>query len=186
MSFVNSLGELCRKLIKHCLTNEQYIKMLRKDGVNIGDRCVIWKNVVFGSEPYLISIGNHCRITDGVRFVTHDGGLWVIRETERFNPEGRHLDLLKEITVGDNVHIGWNTIIMPGVHIGSNVVIGCGAVVTKDIPSDSVAAGVPARVIEDLDTYFQKNKSGIIDTTNMSAEDKRRAAAEILQKEKSI
>lgn len=187
MSFVNSFRKLYRKLIKFCLTNEQYIKVLRKDGVKVGDGCVIWKNVVFGSEPYLISIGNHCRITDGVKFVTHDGGLWVIREMERFNPNNRHWDILKEITVGDNVHIGWNTIIMPGVHIGNNVVIGCGAIVTKDIPSNSVAVGVPARVIEDLEIYFQKNKSSFIDTTDMNAEDKRRAVMGIfMHKEKNI
>ncbi len=64
------------------------------------------------------------------------------------------------VTVGDNVWIGGNTVIMPGVTIGSNVVIGGGSVVTKDIPDWSVAAGNPCKVIrkiteEDRKYYFK-------------------------------
>ncbi len=53
----------------------------------------------------------------------------------------------REVTIGDNVWIGGNSVICPGVHVGSNVVIGAGSVVTKDIPDWSVAAGNPCRVI---------------------------------------
>ena len=65
-----------------------------------------------------------------------------------------------DITVGDNVWIGGNAVICPGVHIGDNCVIGAGAVVTRDIPAWSVAAGNPARVIrtiteEDKKYYFR-------------------------------
>ena len=65
-----------------------------------------------------------------------------------------------EVTVGDNVWIGGNTVICPGVHIGSNVVIGAGSVVTKDIPDWVIAAGNPCRVIraiteEDRRFYFR-------------------------------
>jgi acetyltransferase-like isoleucine patch superfamily enzyme len=66
------------------------------------------------------------------------------------------LDVFGPITVGSNVFIGINAIIMPGVTIGDNVVIGSGAVVTRDIPSNSVAAGVPARVVRSLDEYRAK------------------------------
>lgn len=178
---------LLRKLLAHILSNNKYINLLRKDGIKIGDGCVIWKNVVFGSEPYLVTIGDHCRITDGVKFVTHDGGLWTIRNIEKYNPDHRNYDILKPIVIGNNVHIGWNTIIMPGVHIGNNVVIGCGAIVTKDIPDNSVAVGVPAKVIESLDDYFQKNNSSYIDTTGMSYEEKRKAVTESLfSKEKVL
>lgn len=176
-----------RKFFGHIMSNNRYINLLRKDGVKIGDGCVIWKNVVFGSEPYLITIGDHCRITDGVKFVTHDGGLWTIRNVEKYNPDHRNYDILKPIVVGNNVHIGWNTIIMPGVNIGNNVVIGCGAIVTKDIPDNTVAVGVPARVIENLDNYFEKNKSSFIDTTGMSYDEKRKAVMEsLLNKEKNL
>ena len=78
-----------------------------------------------------------------------------------------------KIRVGNNTHIGWNAIIMPGVTIGSNCIIGCGAVVTKDIPDNSVAAGVPARVIETIDEYYEKVMSNH-DVINPNDEDKKR------------
>ena len=66
-----------------------------------------------------------------------------------------------EITIGENVWIGGNTVILPGVHIGNNAVIGAGSVVTKDIPAWCVAAGNPCRVIreiteEDRNYYFRR------------------------------
>ena len=65
-----------------------------------------------------------------------------------------------EVTIGDNVWIGGNTVICPGVHIGSNTVIGAGSVVTKDIPDWVIAAGNPCKVIrkitdEDKKYYFR-------------------------------
>lgn len=65
-----------------------------------------------------------------------------------------------EVTIGDNVWIGGNTVICPGVHIGNNVVIGAGSVVTKDIPDWVIAAGNPCRVIraiteDDRKFYFR-------------------------------
>ena len=68
-----------------------------------------------------------------------------------------------EVTIGDNVWIGGNTVICPGVHIGSNTVIGAGSVVTKDIPEWVIAAGNPCRVIrkiteEDRKYYFRDRK----------------------------
>lgn len=55
-----------------------------------------------------------------------------------------------EVTIGDNVWIGGNTVICPGVHIGSNTVIGAGSVVTKDIPDWVIVAGNPCRVIRKI------------------------------------
>lgn len=65
------------------------------------------------------------------------------------------------ITIGDNVWIGGNVVICPGVRIGDNVVIGAGSVVTRDIPAWSLAAGNPCRVIreiteEDRYTYYNR------------------------------
>lgn len=65
-------------------------------------------------------------------------------------------DLFGTIVVGDNTHIGWNRIIMPNVKIGKNCIIGCGAIVTKDIPDNSITVGIPARVIENSSEYEKK------------------------------
>lgn len=143
----------------------------RKQGVQIGTNCEIYSSASFGSEPYLISIGNHVRVNAGVTFVTHDGGVWVLRGLRE---EYREIDLFGKITVGDNVHIGTDAIIMPGVTIGSNCIIGCGAIVTKDIPDNSIAVGIPARVIETIDEYEQKHKEEFVKTKKFSAEEKKR------------
>ena len=151
----------------------------RKQGVTIGEKCEIYGTANFGSEPYLISIGNHVRINAGVNFVTHDGGVWVLREY--LNDE--KIDMFGRIQVGDNVHIGTNAIIMPNVKIGSNVIVGCGAIVTKDIPDNSIAVGVPARVIETLDEYVEKHRQDFEYTKLMTSEEKK---AYLLNKEKYI
>lgn len=147
------------------------VKYYRSLGVKIGKDCEIYTTVNFGSEPYLITLGDHVRVNENVQFVTHDGGVWVLRHMEEALSD---VDKFGPIRVGNNVHIGNNTIIMPGVTIGSNCIIGCGAVVTKDIPDNSVAVGVPAKVIESIDTYLQKNQEKLVHTKTMSKDEKKR------------
>lgn len=60
-------------------------------------------------------------------------------------------EFAKSITIGDDVWIGGNAVICPGVQIGNGVVIGAGAIVTKDIPDNCFAAGNPAKVIRQID-----------------------------------
>lgn len=62
----------------------------------------------------------------------------------------RGLEYAKPITVGDNVWIGGNVVVVPGVTIGDNCVIGAGSVVTKDIPANSLAVGNPCKVIRKI------------------------------------
>jgi acetyltransferase-like isoleucine patch superfamily enzyme len=123
------------------------IAYARRIGVNVGEDCRLI-DVSFSTEPYLITLGNHVSATK-VRFETHDGGVWVLR---RSDPT---IDLVAPITVGDNVFIGFGAVVLPGVTVGDNVVIGAGAVVTRDIPSDSIAVGVPARVVKSVDEYTE-------------------------------
>lgn len=71
------------------------------------------------------------------------------------------------ITIGDNVWVGGNTVINPGVHIGNNVVIGSGSVVTKDIPDNAIAAGNPCKVLryltEEDKKYYYKDREFDVD-----------------------
>lgn len=158
-------------------TIEEKEQLLRNQGVKIGLNCEIYPSAEFGSEPYLISLGNHVRVNNHVTFVTHDGGLWVIRE---LYPEFSKADLIKPIVVGNNVHIGTGAVIMPGVHIGNNSIVGVGAIVTKDIPNNSIAVGVPARVIETIDEYVQKNKDGYINTKGLPSDKKKETVLKAL------
>lgn len=119
-------------------------------GIKMGKNVVITGKVFWGSEPYLITIGDNVRITEGVMFHNHDGGLGILR--------AKHpgIDIIKPIHIGNNVFIGSNSTIMPGVTIGNNVIIGASSVVTRDIPANMVAAGVPAKVIKTLEQYEEK------------------------------
>lgn len=156
-------------LLKYFMPNEKYNDYLRKQGVTIGENCIILRNVEFGGEPYLVTIGNNVRITSRVSFFTHDGGLWTLRKMGLI-PQG---DCFGKISVGDNTNIGWGAMILPGVSIGKNCVIGCGAVVTHDIPDGTVAAGVPARPIETIEEYYEKVKDKCVGTAGMTPEEKR-------------
>ena len=146
------------------------IKYWREKGVTIGEGCQIYSSASFGSEPYLISLGNHVRINAGVDLVTHDGGVWVLRELD---DKLKNADLFGRISVGNNVHIGTKAMIMPGVTIGDNCIIGCGAIVTKSIPNNSIAVGVPARVIETIDEYKEKHIDHVDLTKGLTYVEKR-------------
>lgn len=136
------------------LSYEYRNKILRWYGVKIGNKTIIRTGInSFGSEPYLIRIGNHCEITSGVRFITHDGATWIFREKSNWNNQ---LNRFGRIIINDNCFIGINTIILPNVSIGPNSIVGAGSVVTKDIPANSVAAGNPSKIICDIDIYLQK------------------------------
>lgn len=105
---------------------------------------------MFGSEPWLISLGDNVFVTAGVSFVTHDGGTLILRKDE---PD---LEWTAPIAVGNDVYFGVKSTILPGVTIGDRCIIGAGAVVTKDVPSNSVVGGVPARILETVDQYHEK------------------------------
>ena len=139
-----------------------YVKLLLADewskseiygkalGIHFGKNVRILHFPRFGSEPYLIEIGNNVTITRGVSFVNHDGGVSLFRN------EIPGLNVYGKIKIGDNVFIGINSIIMAGITIGNNVVIGAGSIVNRDIPDNVVVAGTPAKVIKTLEEYKKK------------------------------
>ena len=119
------------------LSGDAYLRSL---GATVGDNCRIL-TTSFGSEPWLISVGNNVTITSGVKILTHDGATWLIRDSK-----GRRYSY-KKVEIGNNVFIGVNVIIMPGVKIEDNVIIAAGSIVTKSIPKDSIIGGNPAKII---------------------------------------
>lgn len=138
--------------------------------ITIGEGCEIHGDVLFGSEPYLIKLGNKVRITEGVKFINHDGGMWVVRNIGFNSNAGK----IEPIEVGNNVMIGINSIIMQGVKIGSNVVVGAGSIVTKDIPNNVVVAGVPAKKVCTIEDYYNKNLQKLDDTKKMTHDERKR------------
>lgn len=168
----NKLVEALR-IIWYCYIINDRTKYAKKRGVRIGKGGQILANPYkcFGSEPWLITLGDHVDVTEDVKFFTHDGGIWVARGIDE---ELKKYDSFAPITVGNNVMIGVRTQIMPGVKIGDNVIIGGGSIVTKDIPSNSIVAGAPARKISELDRYLEKVRTNIVPTKSMTQEEKRK------------
>jgi acetyltransferase-like isoleucine patch superfamily enzyme len=124
----------------------------RRKGVLVGKECRIYIRS-FGSEPFLVTIGDRVTITSGVRILTHDGSTSLVR-----NATGHRHQRFSPVQIGNDVFIGVNSIILPGVIIGSNVVVGAGSVVTKNIPDGCVVAGNPARLLMSFDEFSLKIK----------------------------
>ena len=121
-------------------------EMLRKRGVVVGERV---KNfgVIDNGHGYLVEIGDDVTIS-AARILTHDEStkIWLGKTK------------IGRVKIGNRVFIGAGSLILPNVEIGDDVIIGAGSIVNKDIPSNSVVAGNPAKVICSLSDYIQKNK----------------------------
>ena len=106
-------------------------------------------------DSNLITIGNRVLIAPDVKLYC---GEHSVNAAERFGTREDGTKYListtKPITIGNDVWIGGNATILPGVSIGNNVIIGAGAVVTEDVPDNSVAVGVPAKVVKKLEEIF--------------------------------
>ena len=119
----------------------------------IGDNVVIGMNCTFVDNER-ITIGNNVLIASNVQIYTATHPLsahdridqnWTVKGTTWFRT------MMKSVTICDGVWIGGGAIILPGVTIGKNAVVGAGAVVTKDVPPDVVVAGIPAKILRDID-----------------------------------
>ena len=140
--------------------------LARFNGVNIGNYCDIQK-VSFGSEPYLVTIGNHVQITSGTKIFTH-GAAWLFRE------KIPNMDFFGKVVIKDNVYIGNKCLIMSGVTIGSNVLVAAGSVVTKSIANNVVIAGNPAKIICSIEDFERKMLSKNVESKGMSEIEKKR------------
>lgn len=147
-------------ILREKASSQKYIQWLRKKGVRIGENVRFYvpqNTLVDVSAPWLISMGDNVRITNGVIILTHDYS-WSVVKTLK-NGGGAVLGAQSPVVIGNNVFIGMNAIICRGVTIGDNVVIGAGSVVTKDCESNSVYAGSPAKKIMSIEEFSQKRAS---------------------------
>ena len=148
------LIKLCRRIREAAYWRRLYkkdvfqwrVEKAQSWGVKIGENCRLY-SIEFIDEPYLVELGDHVVVADSVRFITHDGGVWILWNE---HPE---IDHYGKIKVGNNVFIGMNSIILPGTTIGNNCVIGAGSVVRGRIPDNSVVMGNPAKVIMKTSMY---------------------------------
>lgn len=132
----------------------RYVAYLRQKGVRIGEGTKFRSPETVEidiSRPELLEIGEKCFIHKGNVIMTHDWCGWCFINTHKeFYPSHA------KVKIGNNVWFGENVCVCKGVTIGDNCIIGIGSVVTKSIPANSIAAGVPARVICSYGEYVEK------------------------------
>ena len=138
------------------------IRYWRKKGMKIGENCHL-ETMAFSTEPFLVEIGNNVAIAYGTNLVTHDGGIWCMRNDLK---DG---DIFGKIKIGNNVFVGMNSIILPNTVIGNNCIIGAGSVLRGRYPDDSVIIGNPAKVVMKMSVQklLYSQNPGLLSTKNI-------------------
>lgn len=127
-------------------TTEKLISMGMKVGKNFGRLNGV---ILDPSHCWLIEIGDNVTMAPRVHILCHDAS------TKTF----LNYTKIGRVTIGDNVFIGAESVVLPGVTIGSNVIIGANSTVTHDVPDNSVVVGSPAKVICTLEEYLEKERN---------------------------
>lgn len=132
--------------------------LLRGMGCRVGKSCELEPGVDVGLRPQ-VEIGNHCQInrnvtirgaTVGDNVMIAPGAVILDRQHVFYRtdiPMRAQGESRSRVSIGDDVWIGQNAIVMPGVTIGGGAIVAAGAVVTKDVPEYAIVAGVPAKII---------------------------------------
>lgn len=152
-----------KKLLKRLykmglLRSGLYKHMLQLYGVSIGDNTFIHPNSEIDiTRPSLVTIGSNCYLNKGLVLLTHDYVAGVMRNVyhDFLNSSGK-------VVIGNNVGTGYNVTILKGVTIGDNCFIAANSLVTKDVPSNVIIGGQPARILCTLEEYYTKRKSQCI------------------------
>jgi acetyltransferase-like isoleucine patch superfamily enzyme len=135
-----------------------YLRLLRSVGLKTtGTPRFIAKSVKF-DDFSLITLGDRVVLSMNVHLLTHDYSFTTALISVGEYPS-TDIGILGPITIGNNVFVGMNSIILPGAEIGSNVIIGAGSVVRGKIPDNSVLAGNPASIIGEIKDHAEKLKA---------------------------
>ena len=137
------------------------VAYLRSLGTKIGNNCYLYNRVTdFGTEPWLIEIGENVTIAGGVTLITHDGSSRLFRNSlPGMNKFGNRFGTIQ---IFDNCFIGQNALILPDITIGPNSIVGASSVVTKPVPPETIVVGNPAREYCTLQEYIEKYRRKMI------------------------
>lgn len=161
------MKRILRKLFFRCIgkphleSSEEFVKWLKSKGIRIGKGTIAVSPRQISidiSRPELIEIGENVLLHKGTIILSHDyaSRSFVNKYCEFIPSHGK-------IKIGNNVWLGENVTVLKNVEIGDNVIIGTGSIVTKSIPSNSVAVGSPAKVISSFEDYYNKRKKQYIE-----------------------
>lgn len=141
-------------LLKRIRNRNEYnneIDILVQKGLTLGENIRIYSACPFDSlYPWLISVGDNVTITPNVKILAHDASPSSVG-AHNYAKVGR-------VDIGNNVFIGFGTIVLCNTKIGNNVIIGAGSVVNKNIPDDCVYAGNPAKFVCTYEEFVNKQK----------------------------
>ncbi len=140
----DEIREIMSKIIGKTLDNSSTV--FTPFNTNFGKHIAIGKNVFINHGCTFLDLGG-ITIEDDVLIGPN---VQLITENHPLNPNERKALVLDSILIKKNAWLGAGAIILPGVSVGENSVVGAGSVVTKNVPDNVVAAGVPAKIIKDL------------------------------------
>ncbi len=129
-----------------------YLQICIAKGLKVGNRVRFVEVPQFGTEPFLIEIGDETTFSNNVRFVNHDGG----QNALHFRDKYKDVRTFGRIKIGKQCLIGADTTIMPGVEMEDNCVLGAGSILTTSMKKGSVFAGIPAKFICTIEEYGDK------------------------------
>lgn len=157
---------IVRYFSKYC-SPYLFTDILREEGISIGKGTIFYdpnSQTIDRERPWMLKIGEYCKITKGTTILTHDYSRSVLRRV--------YGDIVGEagITkIGNNVFVGMHSTILMGADIGDNVIIGAGSVVSGKVESNCVVAGNPAKVIRTLDEHYSIRKNKYINEAKIYA-----------------
>lgn len=151
------------KILKNAYIHKDsktFIKYLRYKGIRIGEHCVFRSpetTIIDKTRPELIRIGDYVDMNRYFCIMTHDytASVFLRKYHDFINSSGK-------VIIGNNVYFGVHCTVLKGVTIGDNCIIGACSLVNKSIPANSVAVGIPAKVICSLDEFYARRKEASV------------------------
>lgn len=141
-------------------SSERFCCWLRSKGILIEQGTKLWPKTthIDITRPSLVTIGSNCSLNENFTLLTHDWvtGVFINANMDFLPSSGR-------VTIGNNVRFGQHCTVLKGVTIGDNCFIGAGSIVTKDIPANSIAVGIPCRVVCTLEEFHKKREVACVE-----------------------
>ncbi|MET3535513.1 acyltransferase [Chryseobacterium limigenitum] len=135
--------------IYHNLLNKASLEAAKYQGMKVGKNFNMPDKIYFGTEPYLIEIGNDVSIAGGVRFVNHGGTANLLKKI----PGYEDARIVGRIKIGNNCMLGLNSVIMQDVQVGNNCILGANSVLSQSMPDNTVFIGNPAQFLCTVEDY---------------------------------